>query len=129
MLTIAHAPVMLVRYARQVVLIAQAVEKQKATPFAPVAVGMTLLACQLLATVYTGAALNFGRALGPSVVSGPRSDLWVYFVGDGLGALLAAAVYAVLKHIKYVGALAAHLTRQLSEPQSAARLDGSSGLA
>ena len=81
------------------------------------------------ATIYTGASINFARALGPSVVSSPRSDLWVYFVGDGLGSLLAAAVYAVLKHIECVGALVARLTRQLPEPQPAAGLDGSSGLA
>jgi aquaporin related protein len=77
-------------------------EKHNATPFAPVGVGLTLFACHLWAVFYTGAAMNTARAFGPAVVTGfPTGRHWVYWLGPGLGSLLAAAIYGVLRYVKY----------------------------
>ncbi|EPT03116.1 hypothetical protein FOMPIDRAFT_1116805 [Fomitopsis schrenkii] len=79
-----------------------AAEKHSATPFAPVGIGLTLFACHLWAVSYTGAGMNVARAFGPAVVSGfPYGSQWVYWVGDGLGSLLGAALYIILKQNRY----------------------------
>ncbi|GJE85560.1 aquaporin-like protein [Phanerochaete sordida] len=79
-----------------------AAEKHIATPFAPVGIGLTLFACELFSVYYTGGALNTARAFGPAVVTGfPSGTQWVYWVGPGIGSLIAAALYAALKHYRY----------------------------
>lgn len=93
-----------------------AAEKHITTPFAPVricpraspkasrltfhqvGIGLTLFACELFAVYYTGGALNTARAFGPAVVTGfPHGSHWVYWVGPGIGSLIAASLYAALK--------------------------------
>ncbi|GAA96083.1 uncharacterized protein L969DRAFT_74266 [Mixia osmundae IAM 14324] len=78
-----------------------AVEKHAATPLAPVAIGLTLFAIHLWAVIYTGAAVNFARNFGPAVVTGFKSDFWIYFVGDGIGSLIAVAFYSFFKYVDY----------------------------
>jgi len=79
-----------------------AVEKHKATPLAPVGIGLTLFACHLFAVFYTGAALNTARAFGPAVVTSfAEPHHWVYWVGPFLGSLLSAGFYTALKRVPY----------------------------
>ncbi|KAG9017726.1 hypothetical protein FRB93_004537 [Tulasnella sp. JGI-2019a] len=78
-----------------------AAEKHRATPFAPIGVGLTLFACHLFAVIFTGASMNTARSFGPAVVSGFPKAHWVYWVGPFLGSLLATFFYSVLKYIKY----------------------------
>ncbi|KAA1138201.1 hypothetical protein PGTUg99_018327 [Puccinia graminis f. sp. tritici] len=47
-----------------------AVEKHRATPFAPVAIGLVLFATHMFGVVFTGAAMNSARAFGPDVSTG-----------------------------------------------------------
>jgi uncharacterized membrane protein len=42
----------------------------------------------------SGASLNPARTLGPAIMVPLYRDVWLYFVGPGLGALLAVAAYA-----------------------------------
>ncbi|KZT64590.1 aquaporin-like protein [Daedalea quercina L-15889] len=75
-----------------------AAEKHAATPFAPVGIGLTSFVCHLWGVYYTCGAMNVARAFGPAVVTRfPYSTQWVYWVGDGLGSLLATALYILFK--------------------------------
>ncbi len=66
----------------------------KAGGQAGMAIGMTLIALILMGGPVTGASLNPARSLGPAVATGNFHDLWVYFVGPILGAVVAAVLYS-----------------------------------
>lgn len=71
-----------------------AAEKHKSTYLAPIGIGLTLFACQLMGTLWTGCGMNPARALGPSVISGKwGSEHWIYWVGPFLGSCFAAMFY------------------------------------
>ncbi|KZT36346.1 aquaporin-like protein [Sistotremastrum suecicum HHB10207 ss-3] len=78
-----------------------AAEKHKSTAIAPIGIGLTLFACHLFAVLFTGAALNSARALGPAVFSGFPTIHWIYWVGPTLGSLFSTALYSALKQLKY----------------------------
>jgi MIP family channel proteins len=63
---------------------------------AALAVGATIALCGLVALPLDGASMNPARSLGPAVVTGQISDLWIYVIGPFLGAALALLVNAVL---------------------------------
>lgn len=58
---------------------------------AGISVGATVCLCSLFAGPVTGASMNPARSLGPAVVAGQLSALWLYLsaplVGAGLGVL------------------------------------------
>lgn len=60
---------------------------------APLAIGLTLTLSILMAGPLTGGSLNPARTLGPAIVSGNFSDIWLYFVGPILGGVIAALLY------------------------------------
>jgi glycerol uptake facilitator-like aquaporin len=68
----------------------------KAGNAAPVAIGLTLVFAILMGGPLTGASLNPARTLGPAIAAGNFANLWVYFVGPILGAIIAAALYGGL---------------------------------
>ncbi len=71
---------------------------RKAGNFAGLAIGLALILCILMGGPLTRASLNPARTLGPAIVSGNYADIWLYFVGPFIGALLAAFLYiGVLK--------------------------------
>ncbi|MCY3742022.1 MAG: aquaporin [Candidatus Poribacteria bacterium] len=70
----------------------------KAGNFAGFAIGLALIFCILMGGPLTRASLNPARTLGPAIVSGNYADIWLYFVGPCVGAILAALLYiGVLK--------------------------------
>ena len=70
----------------------------KAGNFAGLAIGLTLIFCILMGGPLTRASFNPARTLGPAIVSGNYTDIWLYFVGPFVGAILAALLYiGVLK--------------------------------
>jgi aquaporin Z len=72
----------------------------KAGSFAPLAIGFTLVFCILMGGPLTGASLNPARTFGPAVVTGNFSDIWVYFAGPIVGAVLAALLYTYVLNIE-----------------------------
>ncbi len=70
----------------------------KAGNFAGLAIGLTLVFCILMGGPLTRASLNPARTLGPAIAAGNYVDIWLYFVGPFVGAVLAALLYiGVLK--------------------------------
>ncbi len=65
----------------------------KAGNFTGLAIGLTLVFAILMGGPLTRASLNPARTLGPAIVSGNYADLWLYFVGPFIGAILAALLY------------------------------------
>lgn len=65
----------------------------KAGNFAGLAIGLTLVFAILMGGPLTRASLNPARTLGPAIVSGNYADIWLYFVGPFVGAILAALLY------------------------------------
>jgi aquaporin Z len=60
---------------------------------AGLAIGLTITIGVLAAGPLTGAALNPARALGPELVQNVWGNFWVYLVGPGAGAAVAALLY------------------------------------
>ena len=59
---------------------------------AAIAIPMALVVIHLAATGITGASVNPARSLGPAIIAGDMTDIWVYIVGPVVGA--AAGFYA-----------------------------------
>lgn len=64
----------------------------KAGDFAGLAIGLTLAMAITGAGDITGASLNPARSIGPAIVAGNLSDIWIYIIGPILGAAVAAVV-------------------------------------
>lgn len=79
-----------------------AVEKTKATFLAPVGIGLSLFITQLAGVYFTGASLNPARSIGPDIaIASFPGYHWIYWVGPGLGSILAVVFYEFLKGIRY----------------------------
>ncbi|RDL33185.1 putative aquaporin [Venustampulla echinocandica] len=79
-----------------------AVEKHRATFLAPLGIGSALFIGHIVGIYYTGAGLNPARSLGPCVVERSFPGYhWIYWIGPGLGAMLATAFYKLLLAMKY----------------------------
>jgi len=79
-----------------------AVEKHRATYLAPLGIGIALFIGHMVGIYFTGAGLNPARSLGPAVVQHEFPGYhWIYWVGPGLGALLASALYKLLTYLQY----------------------------
>ena len=78
------------------VIMACAVGHQLSAFFAGLTIGATVALCALFGGPLTGASMNPARSLGPAVVSGDVSVLWLYCAAPVLGALLAVFLYRLL---------------------------------
>ncbi len=78
------------------VVLRTAVQKDS-TPFAGVAIGVTLAALILMGGPLTGASLNPARTFGPALFTGNLASLWIYIAGPFLGAAAAAWSQRYLK--------------------------------
>ncbi|XPS79707.1 hypothetical protein M3J09_011681 [Ascochyta lentis] len=77
-------------------------EKHKATFIAPVGIGLALFIAELVGVYYTGGSLNPARSFGPCVVTGVFDvEHWIYWVGPGLGAIIAVVFYKFIKMLEY----------------------------
>jgi aquaporin Z len=75
------------------VIYGTAVDARGAKAIAPLAIGITITIDILAVGPITGAAMNPGRWFGPAVVQGFWDDAWIYWVGPGIGAAIAAVLY------------------------------------
>jgi MIP family channel proteins len=75
------------------VVISVATDERAPAGVAPLAVGFALVCGVLIAGPITGGSLNPARTLGPMVMAGQFTAVWVYIVGPIVGAVLAALAY------------------------------------
>ena len=60
---------------------------------AGLAIGFVIAMDIMMGGPFTGASMNPARSLGPAVVAGEYTGVWVYFIGPVIGATLAAVSY------------------------------------
>lgn len=78
------------------VVLASAVGHRLTAFAAGLTVGGTVALCALFGGPLTGASMNPARSLGPALVSGDLSVLWLYWAAPILGALCAVGVFRVV---------------------------------
>ena len=64
-----------------------------ASSHAALAIPLTLVAIHFAAVPFTGASLNPARSIGPALLGGDLSKLWIYLVAPIVGAVVAALIY------------------------------------
>ena len=75
------------------VIVSVATDDRAPAGIAPLAVGFALACGVLIAGPVTGGSLNPARTLGPMIIAGQFTAVWVYIVGPIIGGVLAALVY------------------------------------
>ena len=79
------------------VILGTASGAQNVGPIGALAVGGYIALAGLWASPLSGASMNPARTLGPGLVGGRLTDVWVYLAGPLLGALLAVAAATALR--------------------------------
>lgn len=75
------------------VVVSVATDGRAPAAIAPIAVGFALAVGVLIAGPVTGGAVNPVRALGPMLVAGDLTSVWLYILGPIIGGVLAALFY------------------------------------
>jgi aquaporin Z len=79
------------------VVLGTASSAQNIGPLSAIAVGAYIVLAGLWASPVSGASMNPARSLGPDLISGSFSDLWIYLLGPLSGALLAVGAAYILR--------------------------------
>lgn len=64
-----------------------------ASTHATLAIPLTLVAIHFAAVPFTGASVNPARSIGPALIAGDLSKVWIYLVAPIVGAVVAALIY------------------------------------
>lgn len=75
------------------VVMSVATDQRAPAAIAPIAVGFALAVGVFIAGPVTGGAVNPARALGPMLVAGDLTSVWLYILGPIIGGVLAALLY------------------------------------
>jgi len=79
------------------VIMAVATDTRAVGAAAAIAIGGTVGLDALFGGPVTGASMNPARSLGPALVSGELTDLWIYLTAPLLGAALGALAYQLVR--------------------------------
>jgi MIP family channel proteins len=80
-----------------VVIVSVATDERAPAGAAAIAIGGTIALASLVGGPVSGASLNPARSLGPAVVAGDLSSLWIYLTAPLLGGLAGAWAYDALR--------------------------------
>jgi glycerol uptake facilitator-like aquaporin len=75
------------------VVMAVATDQRSPAAIAPIAVGFALAVGVFIAGPVPGGSVNPARSLGPMIVAGDLSSVWLYVLGPIIGGVLAALLY------------------------------------
>src|ERR687893_3292036 len=75
------------------VVMAVATDDRAPAAIAPIAVGFALAVGVFIAGPVTGGSVNPARYLGPMVVAGDLTSVWLYILGPIIGGVLGALLY------------------------------------
>jgi MIP family channel proteins len=84
-------------FALMLVITAVATDTRAVGEAAALAIGGTVALGALVGGPISGASMNPARSLGPALVSGDLTAIWIYLVGPVIGAVTAAIVYRYLR--------------------------------
>lgn len=79
------------------VIMAVATDTRAVGEMAGLAIGGIVAVCAFFGGPLTGASMNPARSLGPALMAGELSGLWVYFLGPLLGAVAGSIVYQKIR--------------------------------
>lgn len=79
------------------VIMAVATDTRAVGAGAAIAIGGTVGLDALFGGPITGASMNPARSLGPALLAGELTDLWLYLVAPPLGAALGALAYQLVR--------------------------------
>jgi aquaporin NIP len=80
-------------FALMFVIVAVATDVRAVGQSAALAIGAVVFVDVLVGGTISGGSMNPARSLGPAVVAGKLSDLWIYILAPILGAALGAFAY------------------------------------
>jgi len=86
-------------FALMFVIVSVATDSRAVGELAGIAIGLTVAICAFVGGPLTGASMNPARSLGPGLVSGNISGLWMYWIFPVFGAIVAALVYEKIRCI------------------------------
>jgi aquaporin Z len=66
---------------------------KRAAILAPLAIPSTLVMIHFAGVPFSGASVNPARSLGPALVGGNLSDLWIYLTAPLVGAAIGCAIF------------------------------------
>jgi MIP family channel proteins len=75
------------------VVMAVATDQRAPAAIAPIAVGFALAVGVFIAGPVTGGSVNPARSLGPMIVAGDLTSVWLYILGPIIGGVLGALLY------------------------------------
>ena len=75
------------------VVMAVATDERAPAAIAPIAVGFALAVGVFIAGPVTGGSVNPARSLGPMIVAGDLTSVWLYILGPIIGGVLGAVLY------------------------------------
>lgn len=82
------------------VIYGTAADERGPSQIASLCIGLTVALDILIGGPLTGAAMNPARHLGPALLGGGLHNIWLYWVGPVIGAILAAQTYRLFLQSK-----------------------------
>ena len=79
------------------IIVGVATDARAVGNLAGLAIGATVALAALVGGPLTNASMNPARTLGPNLVAGVDTHLWIYIVGPVLGAVLGAWTYQSIR--------------------------------